>query len=154
MSPRCLRHLASLTEAAQATLTCGAWQVRELADMLRSVGERLAAVQTAADGERSRLEHTVQDLEGRLRHLQSTATQLRWAARRLQAACSHGVASRACSALCMTEPLDECCLPVSTTRAPTPSRLCAAAACRQFAPVAGLSGLALHAVDLDCWGED
>ena len=74
--------------------------------------------------------------------------------RRLQAAYSHGVASRACSAYCMTDPLDECYLPVSTTRAPTPSRLCAAAACRQFAPVAGLSGLALHAVDLDCWGED
>ena len=75
-----MRHLASLTEAGQAALVCGAWQVRELADMLRSVSERLSAVQTAADGERSRLENTVQDLEGRLRHLQSTASQLRWAA--------------------------------------------------------------------------
>lgn len=75
-----MRNPASLTEAAPATLICGAWQVRELADMLRSVSERLSTVQTAADGERSRLEHTVQDLEGRLRHAQSTAGQLRWAA--------------------------------------------------------------------------
>eukprot|EP00891_Asterochloris_glomerata_P005567 jgi/Astpho2/5567/Aster-02825 len=75
--PRCMRNPASFTEAAPATLICGAWQVRELADMLRSVSERLSTVQTAADGERSRLEHTVQDLEGRLRHAQSTAGQLR-----------------------------------------------------------------------------
>ena len=89
MLPGCMRHLASLTEAVQANVICGAWQVRELADMLRSVSERLSTVQTAADGERSRLEHTVQDLEGRLRHTQSTASQLRWAAaaRRLPQPC-------------------------------------------------------------------
>ena len=140
-----MRHLAPLADAPQATLMCDARQVRELADMLRSVSERLSAVQTAADGERSRLEHTVQDLEGRLRHLQSTASQLRWAAaaRRLPAAAVwlEGLVLPAA----WPEPLDECCRPVSTST----TQLRRGAAARMVE----LARLALHAADPGCWAK-